>query len=95
MTEVQRHAAAAGFLHVLHTSPEVYNEWSHTPQDDAAKVGELIRRHVGLAEAPGKADLHAMAAYVDSHLKHDATEFHKAHPGGPHHVGIVYLMQQS
>ena len=94
MTELQRRATAAGFLHALHTSTELYDEWSKTPKDDFAEIGKLIKKTMGSAETPTKADIEAMAAYVDAHLKDEVAEFHKKHPGGPHHVGIVALTQQ-
>jgi hypothetical protein len=43
MTDVQRRATAAGFLHVLHTSPEVFNEWNPIKKDDYAALGKLIQ----------------------------------------------------
>ena len=95
MTDVQQHAAAAGFLHVLHTSPDVYNEWSPIKKDDYAALGKLIQKTVGLHETPSTEDIHAMASYVDAHLKDEAASFHAAHPDAPHHVGSFAMMQQS
>ncbi|HEX8807054.1 MAG TPA: hypothetical protein VF741_08890 [Candidatus Aquilonibacter sp.] len=95
MNDVQHRAAAAGFLHALHTSPEVYKEWSDTKKDDHAAVGKLVQKTVGLADAPSKSDLEAMAKHVDGHLKSEVNAFRAAHPTGPHHVGIIFLMQQS
>jgi hypothetical protein len=95
MTDVQQRAAAAGFLHVLHTSPELFNEWMDTKKDDGAAIGKLVQKTLGLAQAPGTQDLHAMATYIDAHLKDDVSEFHAAHPNAPRHVGEIFLMQQS
>jgi hypothetical protein len=95
MNDIQQRATAAGFLHALHTSPEVYKEWSDAKQDDHAAVGKLVQKTVGLADAPGKSDLEAMAKYIDGHLKTEVGAFHAAHPAAPHHVGAVFLMQQS
>jgi len=95
MTEVQRHAAAAGFLHVLRTSPEVFHEWNAAKKDDYAALGKLIQKSVGLAETPSSADIQAMAKYVDANLKTEADAFAKAYPNAEHHVGGLALMQQS
>lgn len=94
MTDVQRRATAAGFLHVLHASPEVYNEWSPIKKDDYAALGKLIQKSVGLRETPSPEDIHAMATYVDAHLKDEAATFHQAHVDAPHHVGTFAMMQQ-
>jgi len=95
MNAVQHHAAAAGFLHALHTSPEVFKEWSDAKKDDHAAIGKLVQKTLGLAQTPGKSDLEAMAKYIDAHLKTEASAFHAAHPAAPHHVGVAFLMQQS
>jgi hypothetical protein len=95
MTEVQQRATAAGFLHVLHTSPEVFNEWNPIKKDDYAALGKLIQKTVGLHETPSAQDIHAMASYIDAHLKDEAAKFHQAHADVAHHVGSVAMMQQS
>ena len=95
MTDVQRRAAAAGFLHVLHASPEVYNEWTPIKKNDYAALGKLIQKTVGLHETPSTEDIHAMASYVNAHLKDEAANFHQTHPDAPHHVGIFAMMQQN
>lgn len=95
MTDVQRHATAAGFLHVLHASPEVFKEWNPIKKDDYAAIGKLIQKTVGLREMPSTDDIHAMASYVDAHLKDELAEFHRAHADVPHHVGGLAMMQQS
>jgi len=95
MTEVQRHAAAAGFMHVLQKSPEVYAEWKAAKKDDYATIGKLVQKSVGLAETPSSADIQEMAKYVDAHLKEEADNFAKAHPDVQHHVGGFAMMQQS
>ena len=95
MTDVQRHATAAGFLHVLHTSPDVFKEWNAIKKDDYAALGKLIQKTVGLAETPSPADIQAMASYIDASLKEEAQKFHQAHADAPHHVGSIAMMQQS
>lgn len=94
MTEVQRRATAAGFLHVLHTSPEVFNEWNPIKKDDYVALGKLIQKTVGLQETPSAEDIHGMASYIDAHLKDEAAKFHQAHAAAPHHVGTLAMMQQ-
>jgi 23S rRNA maturation-related 3'-5' exoribonuclease YhaM len=95
MTDVQRQATAAGFLHVLRKSPDVFKEWNAAKKDDYGTLGKLIQKSVGLAETPNSADIHAMAKYVDKDLKTEADAFAKAHPNAEHHVGGIALMQQS
>jgi 23S rRNA maturation-related 3'-5' exoribonuclease YhaM len=95
MTDVQRQATAAGFLHVLHKSPDVFKEWNAAKKDDYATLGKLIQKSVGLAAAPSGTDITAMANYVDKNLKSEADAFAKAHPNAEHHVGGIALMQQN
>jgi len=95
MTEVQRHATAAGFLHVLHHSAPVFNEWNAVKKDDYGALGALIKKTVGLSETPSKDDIVAMASYIDSHLKDEAGKFAAAHANTTHHVGIIAMMQQN
>jgi 23S rRNA maturation-related 3'-5' exoribonuclease YhaM len=95
MTEVQRQATAAGFLHALHKSPEVFKEWTAAKKDDYATLGKLIQKSVGLAETPSVDDIHAMAKHVDANLKDEAAAFHAAHPQAEHLVGSIAFMQQS
>lgn len=95
MTEIQQRATAAGFLHALHTSPDLFKEWMGIKKDDYAAIGKLIQKSVGLAETPSTSDIHAMASYIDAHLKSEAGAFAAAHPEAPHHVGSIALMQQS
>lgn len=95
MTDVQRQATAAGFLHVLHRSPEVFNEWDKVKKDDYTALGHLVRKTVGLSETPSKDDINAMAKHIDAHLKDETAKFHQAHAGVEHHVGTIAMMQQS
>jgi hypothetical protein len=95
MTEIQRRATAAGFMHVLQNSKEVFDEWKSAKKDDYATLGKLIQKSVGLAETPTTADFHAMASYVDAHLKTEANAFAAAHPDVEHHVGTIGLMTQN
>lgn len=95
MTESQRHAVAAGFLHILHVHHDVYERWIKIPKDDAPAIGKLIQEEMGLAKAPDKADLDAMAAYIDAHLKEQTEAIRHTNSNAPHHVGFLVLTQQS
>lgn len=95
MTESQRHAVAAGFLHILQTHHEVYERWVKIPKDDDAAIGKLIQDEMGLAKAPDKADLHAMATYIDSHLHDQVEKIQAANTNAPKHVGLIMATQQS
>lgn len=94
MTESQRHAAAAGFIHILQTHQEVYDRWIKIPKDDYAAIGKLIQDEVGLAKAPDETDLRAMAAYIDSHLKEQTQAIQRANSNAPKHVGFAVVTQQ-
>jgi hypothetical protein len=95
MTEIQRHAIAAGFLHVLHVHNDLFERWMRIPKDDYTAIGELLKNEMGLAQAPDKDDLQAMAAYIDAHLKSDVAAIQEAHENAPKHVGFMTVTQQS
>lgn len=95
MTDVQRRAIAAGFLHALQTTPALMNEWMSTPQHDSGAIGSLIQKTMGLAQAPNKDDLHAMAAYVDASLGEHVKAVQAQHPQAPSHVGFLFMTQQN
>jgi hypothetical protein len=95
MTESQRHGVAAGFLHLLQTHHDVYDRWIKIPKDDAAQIGALIREEMGLSQAPDKADLEAMASYIDAHLKDQVEKIQAANTNAPKHVGLVLATQQN
>jgi hypothetical protein len=95
MTETQHKAVAAGFVHALHADKNVAREWLATAKDDHAAVGALIQKTVGLASAPSKEDLHAMANYVESDLKEHTSAIQAAHPDAPRNVGFILIMQQN
>lgn len=95
MTQSQQHAVAAGFIHILQTHHDVYERWIKIPKDDYTAIGKLIQQEVGLAQAPTKDDLHAMAAYIDSHLKEQTSAIQAANANAPHHVGFMIATQQS
>ena len=93
MTPSQCRATAAGFLHLLKTTPDVYNEWLATPKDDSTAICALIGRTLGLAEAPTELDLETMAKYTDAALTSDIRELLESDDRTPRHVGIIYLVQ--
>lgn len=95
MNDVQQRATAAGFLHALQTSPALFAEWNAIPKDDYAAIGSLVQRSMGLAQAPSKDDLYAMATYVDAHLNDQLNALRASNPSTPSHVGGFVLMQQS
>lgn len=95
MTDTQRRAVAAGFLHALQASPDVYQEWNGIAKDNYAAIGTLIQKTVGLAQAPSAADIQAMAQYVDAHLQQHVEAIRAEHDDAPHHVGFIGLMQQN
>jgi hypothetical protein len=95
MTDSQRKAVAAGFLHALSVDQDVAKEWMATKKDDHAAVGALIQKTMGLATAPSTDDINAMAQYVDSHLKDHTEKIAQAHPGAAHAVGFIAIMQQN
>lgn len=95
MTDTQQRAVAAGFMHVLQTHADVYAQWEKIPKDDYAAIGKLIQDTMGLAQTPSQADIHAMASYVDAHLKEDVATVQAANANAPRHVGFIAMMQQS
>lgn len=95
MTETQQRAVAAGFLHALQSSPDLYAQWQGIAKDDFVAIGSLVQKTLGLHESPTKADLHAMASYVDANLKDQVAIVQAANENAPRHVGFIVLMQQS
>lgn len=95
MTDTQRRAIAAGFLHALQTSPDVYQEWSGIAKDNYAAIGALVQKTLGLSQTPTTEDLHAMAQYVDAHLNDTVAAIKAEHDDAPHHVGFMTMMQQN
>jgi hypothetical protein len=94
VTETQQHGAAAGFLHVLHTSPDVFQKWIELQKGDYAGIGSLLQESLGLAETPTPDDLHAMTTHIATSLKTEVEAFAQANPTAPRHaggfVGIVH-----
>lgn len=92
MTDEQRRGIAAGFLHVLSTTPSVFEAWLATPKDDAAAICALVARSLGLAEVPTTEDLHAMAQHIDEMLQGRAEELIEGDSRVPRHVGFIAYM---
>lgn len=95
MTDTQRRATAAGFLHALQTSPDVYQEWSGIAKDNYAAIGALVQKTMGLSQAPSQADIEAMAQYIDAQLSQHVDAIKAQHDDAPHHVGFIAMMQQN
>jgi len=95
MTDTQRRAVAAGFLHALQSSPDVYQEWSGIAKDNYAAIGALVQKTMGLSQAPTQQDIVAMAQYVDSNLQDHVDDIKAEHDDAPHHVGFMAMMQQN
>lgn len=94
MNDLQRKAAAAGFLHALTQSKDTFSQWMKTPKDDHEAIGGLVQHTLGLAQKPSKDDLHVMAQHVDAHLGDQAAKVQAQDANAPHHVGLILLMQQ-
>lgn len=90
MEEYQRQGVVAGFLHVLKHSPEVFEEWDKQDSHDADAIGKLVQKTMGLKEPPAPADLQAMAAHADTHLKPQLQELQAKSGGVPKTVGNFY-----
>ncbi len=95
MNDSQRRAVAAGFLHALQTTPDLYQEWSGIAKDDYSAIGALIQKSMGLSEAPTRDDITAMAQYIDAHLQDHVEAIKAQHDEPSHHVGYIALMQQN
>ena len=93
MNDVARRAVAAGFLYALQTTPALFDEWMKIAKDDAAAIGALVARTLGLAQVPTAEDLHAMAHHVEAHLSGMVAEIQAANANAPNTVGFIALMQ--
>lgn len=95
MTGAQQRATAAGFLHALQTTPELFEQWNALSKDDDAGVGALIQRTFGMSQPPARADIEAMAVYIDGHLAQQVKAVAASNAEAPGHVGFIFLTQQS
>lgn len=69
MEDIQRKAAAAGFLHALKESRDVRDQWvTYFATKDWAGVRGLIGRTLGLARTPSEEDLAAMRIHTEDRL---------------------------
>ncbi len=93
MNDVARRAVAAGFLYALQTTPALFDEWMKIAKDDAAAIGALVARTLGLAQVPTAEDLHAMAHHVAEYLSGTVAEIQAANANAPITVGFFFLMQ--
>lgn len=88
MTDSQRHAVAAGFVHILAKHANVYERYSKVRGNPAA-MGKLIQEEMALAHAPDEADLRAMETYIDEDLKEQTEAIRRANQNAPRQVGFV------
>ena len=81
MNDVQRQAAAMGFIHALKQSEELRNELVRAHKKNLAAVGGLVQKTLGLQSPPSAADLEAMRAYTATALMPHVNDI-KQMPGG-------------
>lgn len=86
MNDVQRQAAAMGFIHALKQSEELRNELVSATRQNLAAVGGLIQRTLGLESPPSATDLEAMHAYTATALMPHVNDI-KAMSGGAEMAG--------
>jgi len=94
VNEIQRKAAAAGFLHALQQSPETFNTWLKSPKGDHEQMGSLIQKTLGLEQKPTKDDIAAMGQHVSGHLVDQAQKVQALHADVPRSVGNIIGTQQ-
>lgn len=94
MTDVQRRAIAAGFIHALAQSHETLAAWSQVSKTDATAVGAFIQKTLGLASAPSAEDLSTMSTYVQGNLQEQVKAVQAQDPETASHRGIFVAAQQ-
>jgi hypothetical protein len=95
MTPSQCRGVAAGFLHQLQTTPELFDEWLATPKSDLPAICALIARSMGLAQVPTETDLDTMAKYIDASLSDFFRDPAARTERTPRHVGDIALTQHT
>jgi hypothetical protein len=93
MNDVQIRAIAAGFIHAMQTTPELFTEWNQMDKTPA-NIGPLIQRTLNLATVPTADDLTKLAAYVDEHLSDQFAQLRAAHPEIHPHCGNTVGVNQ-
>ncbi|MHB8151538.1 MAG: hypothetical protein ACYDGW_03300 [Vulcanimicrobiaceae bacterium] len=91
MNDVQRKACAAGFIHALQQSPDLFRTWLKTPKNDAHAIGALVQQALGLAATPSHEDLTAMASHATGNLRPQLTALQTLDPAVPAENGIIML----
>ncbi len=81
------------FLAAMRATPALFDEWVRTPKSNAAALGAVVGRALGLAENPDTATLREMAAFMDTALTVDASRVTRADIGAPAAVGFLFIMQ--
>jgi hypothetical protein len=84
MTEDQLKNIAIGFLHVLRTQHDVYNE-SMKPENssDREKLGAFMARTMHLKSTPSADDLQKMDDFLHEHMQSDTAALKAVRPAGP------------
>jgi len=81
MNDVQRQAAAMGFIHALKQSEELRKELVRAYKENLAAVGRLVQKTLGLQSPPSAADLEAMRAYAATALMPHVTDIKQMRGG--------------
>ena len=69
MTDQQIKNVATGFLSVIRTQPQIYDEWKSLPKvDKYAEFGDFIQRTMHLATIPTNVEIDKMKALIMGEL---------------------------
>jgi|GEM_PF-5675085 len=69
MDHIELRKLATKYLSHLMTNPEARAEFKAADKTDYQKLGELIRKHLNLAKAPGADDVQKMLAHSEELVK--------------------------
>lgn len=92
MTDTQQQAVVAGFMHVLTTSPKVYEDFQKIRRNPV-EVGRFIAETMNLKDHPSAGDLAAMATYADVQLAPHAEKLNAMQGGVPKQVGGMFGLE--
>ena len=92
MTEIQQQAVVAGFMHVLTSSPKVYEDFQKIRRNPV-EVGRFIAQTMNLKDHPSAADLAAMAKYADAQLNPHVEKLNAMQGGVPKQVGGAFGLE--
>lgn len=68
MDDTQQRGVVAGFLHLLATDKNVFNDWQNCERSHEA-LGAFVKKTMGLQTAPTADELASMSVYSDKALK--------------------------